>query len=59
MTAYHMERGLALCPSDLACSTAKPKLSRSPAPMRVSVQDTSEVMFGVRFICLTGPSHAG
>ena len=59
MTAYHMERGLALSPSDLACSTAKPKLSRSPAPMHVSVQDTSGVMFSLRFVRLTGPSHAG
>ena len=41
MTAYHMERGLALCPSVLACSTAKPKLSRSPAPMHVSVRNAS------------------
>lgn len=58
MTAYHMERGLALCPSVLACSTAKPKLSRSPAPMHVSVRNASDVMFITRPMRITGLGHA-
>ena len=58
MTAYHTEPGLALYPSVLACSTAKPKLSRSPTPMRVSVRNASDVMFNMRPMRITGLGHA-